>query len=173
MSIEDTLLPRRFGGKDGELISREEFAGKLHAAVDARSDPSLIIVGRTAGLTAGGVDELVARVKICAEAGVDAVFATGVKTLDDVKAIASACSVPLLVNALPASDAELLSNQVRVVMQGHIPYYVALKALYDSFLFLRNGGSPEELRARALTPEEQAIALDEAGTKALQGQYLG
>ncbi len=172
MSIEDTLLPRRFGGKDGELISHEEFAAKLHAAVDARTDASLVIVGRTAGLTAGGIDELVERVKICAEAGVDAVFATGVKTLDEVKAIASACDVPLLVNALPASDADLLANQVRIVMQGHIPYYVALKALYDSFLFLRNGGSPEELRARALTPAEQAIALDEAGTKALQSEYL-
>jgi carboxyvinyl-carboxyphosphonate phosphorylmutase len=172
MSIEDTLLPRRFGGKDGELISREEFASKLHAGLDARTDPSLIIVGRTAGLTDGGVEELVARVKICAEAGVDAVFATGVKSLDEVKAIAGACDVPLLVNALPVSDAELLANKVRVVMQGHIPYYVALKALYDSFLFLRNGGTPEELRARALTPAEQAIALDEAGTKELIARYL-
>jgi hypothetical protein len=58
-------------------------------------------------------------------------------------------------------------------MQGHVPYYVALKALYDSFVFLRNGGTPEQLRKRALTPEEQAIALDEPGTKALIGEYLG
>jgi carboxyvinyl-carboxyphosphonate phosphorylmutase len=172
MSIEDTLLPRRFGGKDGELISHEEFAGKLHAAMDAKTDTSLVIVGRTAGLTAGGIDELVARVQICAKAGVDAVFATGVKSFDEVKAIAGACDVPLLVNALPAPDADLLAQRVRVVMQGHIPYYVALKALYDSFLFLRNGGTPEELRARALTPAEQAIALDEAGSKALMERYL-
>ena len=172
MSIEDTLLPRRFGGKDGELISHAEFAGKLHAAVDARTDASLVIVGRTAGVTVGGIDELVARVKICAEAGVDAVFATGVKTLEEVQAIAGACDVPLLLNALPFPDADLLANQVRITMQGHIPYYVALKALYDSFLFLRNGGSPEELRARALTAAEQAIALDEAGAKELMAQYL-
>ena len=172
MSIEDTLLPRRFAGKDGELISREEFAGKLNAAVDARSDPSLVIVGRTAGLSAGGIDELVARVKVCAVAGVDAVFATGVKSIDEVKAIAGACDVPLLVNALPVPDEELLALNVRIVMQGHVPYYVALKALYDSFLFLRNGGTPEALRARALTPAEQAIALDEAGAQALIGQYL-
>jgi oxaloacetate decarboxylase len=173
MSIEDTLLPRRFGGKDGELISHEEFAAKLRAAIDARTDASLIIVGRTAGLTAGGPEEMVERVKICATAGVDAVFATGVKTLDEVKAIAGACNVPLLVNSLPVPDEELLANQVRIVMQGHVPYYVALKALYDSFLFLRNGGTPAELRARALTPAEQAIALDETGAKALQAEYLG
>ena len=173
MSIEDTLLPRRFGGKDGELISRAEFAGKLKAAIDARSDASLVIVGRTAGLTAGGIDELVERVKVCASAGVDAVFATGVKGIDQVKAIADACDVPLLVNSLPVPDEELLGHRVRIVMQGHVPYYVALKALYESFLFLRNGGTPEELRSRALTPAEQAIALDEAGAKELVGEYLG
>ena len=172
MSIEDTLLPRRFGGKDGELIDRDEFAGKLRAALEARSDPSLVIVGRTAGLTAGGVDELVERVKICATAGVDAVFATGVKSLEEVKAIAAACRSPLLVNSLPVPDEDLLSQRVRIVMQGHVPYYVALKALYESFLFLRNGGTPEQLRERSLTPEEQAIALDEAGTKALMEEYL-
>jgi carboxyvinyl-carboxyphosphonate phosphorylmutase len=171
MSIEDTLLPRRFGGKDGELISREEFGGKLRAAVGARSDSSLVIVGRTAGLT-GGIDELVARVKVCAAAGVDAVFATGVRSLDEVKAIAGACDVPLLVNALPVSEEDLLDQRARIIMQGHVPYYVALKALYDSFLFLRNGGTPEQLRARALTPGEQAIALDEAGAKELIGEYL-
>jgi carboxyvinyl-carboxyphosphonate phosphorylmutase len=173
MSIEDTLLPRRFGGKDGELISREEFAGKLRAAVDARSDASLVIVGRTAGLTAGGVDELVERVKVCAAAGVDAVFATGVKTLEEVKAIAAACDVPLFVNALDVPEEELLAQRARIVMQGHVPYYVALKALYDSFVFLRSGGTPEQLRERALSPGEQAIALDEAGAKELMARYLG
>src|SRR6478609_7830481 len=45
MSIEDTVLPTRFGQKEGvdELVSREEMVGKLKAAVAARRDPSLII----------------------------------------------------------------------------------------------------------------------------------
>jgi oxaloacetate decarboxylase len=172
MSIEDTLLPRRFGGKDGELIDRDEFAGKLRAAVEARTDPALVIVGRTAGLTAGGIDELVERVKVCAASGVDAVFATGVRSLDEVKAIAGACDAPLLVNSLPVPDEELLAHRVRVVMQGHVPYYVALKALYESFVFLRKGGTPEKLRERALTGTEQAAALDEAGVRAMMGEYL-
>jgi 2-methylisocitrate lyase-like PEP mutase family enzyme len=115
---------------------------------------------------------MVERVRICAAAGVDAVFATGVKSLDEVKAIAAACDAPLLVNALPVPDEELLANRVRIVMQGHIPYYVALKALYDSFVFLRGGGSPDDLRKRALSPAEQAIALDEGGAKELVARYL-
>jgi carboxyvinyl-carboxyphosphonate phosphorylmutase len=171
MSIEDTLLPRRHGGSDGELISREEFAGKLRAAVEARSDPSLVIVGRTAGVKVSP-EELTARVKICADAGVDAVFATNVRSLDEVKSIAAACKVPLLVNALPTPDAELLAHRVRIVMQGHVPYYVALKALWDSFQFLRNGGSPDELRQKALPADLQAMALAETEFTELTKEYL-
>jgi hypothetical protein len=90
-----------------------------------------------------------------------------------VKAIAAACDVPLFVNALDVPEEELLAQRARIVMQGHVPYYVALKALYDSFVFLRSGGTPEQLRERALSPGEQAIALDEAGAKELMARYLG
>jgi len=52
LSIEDTALPTRFGQAEGtdELISLEETTGKLRAAVAARRDPSLVILGRTAAL---------------------------------------------------------------------------------------------------------------------------
>ena len=172
LSIEDTLLPRRFGGAEGELIWQEEFAGKLQAAVAARTDAALVIVGRTGGLGRGGLDELVARVKICAAAGVDAVFATGVTSEEQLRAIASACDVPLLLNALSVPHDTLLEHRVRIVMQGHLPYYVALKALYDSYQHLLAGGSVDDLRARALTPELQAIALSEQEYRELAGQYL-
>src|ERR687887_1346982 len=50
LTIEDTLLPPRFGQRQGEeLIAIQEFVGKLRAAVAARQDPSLVIIGRTAG----------------------------------------------------------------------------------------------------------------------------
>src|SRR4029078_11775001 len=42
MSIEDTLLPTRFGKTGGEeLIAKEEGVGKMKAALKARQDPSL------------------------------------------------------------------------------------------------------------------------------------
>ena len=171
MSIEDTLLPRRHGGAEGELISREEFAGKLKAAMAAKSDPDLVIVGRTAGVRMG-IDELTARVRICEEAGVDAVFATNVTTVEQVQAISSACSVPLYLNALQIPEADLIKLRVRIVMQGHIPYYVALKSLWDSFQFLRGGGTPAELGKNALPPELQAMALAETEYGERTKEYL-
>ena len=51
----------------------------------AKTDPDLVIVGRTAGVRIS-MEELAARVRICAEAGVDAVFATNVTTPEHVQA---------------------------------------------------------------------------------------
>lgn len=171
LSIEDTLLPRRHGGGEGELISREEFSAKLKAAMAAKSDPDLVIVGRTAGVRMG-TDELAARVRICEEAGVDAVFATSITTIEQVQVISQYCSVPLYLNALPVPDADMIALRVRIIMQGHIPYYVALKSLWDSFQFLRNGGTPAELGKGALPKELQAIVLAETEYGERTQEYL-
>ena len=57
LSLEDTALPTPFGQAEGKesLTSIEEGVGKLRAAVSARSDPSLIIAGRTSALKIEGV----------------------------------------------------------------------------------------------------------------------
>ena len=45
LTIEDTLLPQAFGQTATQLISLEEGVGKMKAALDARGDPSLVIIG--------------------------------------------------------------------------------------------------------------------------------
>src|SRR5437764_6862951 len=40
LTIEDTLLPQPFGQPKTQLISLEEGAGKIRAALDARRDPA-------------------------------------------------------------------------------------------------------------------------------------
>src|SRR5512141_1719930 len=47
LTIEDTLLPQAYGQPGMQLISLEEGIGKMKAALDGRSDPSLVIMGRT------------------------------------------------------------------------------------------------------------------------------
>jgi carboxyvinyl-carboxyphosphonate phosphorylmutase len=172
LTIEDTVLPRRFGGPEGELISVEEFSAKLKAALAARSDPSLVVVGRTGALARRGLDETLRRVRAAAEAGVDAVFVLGVTGVEQVAAIQDAASLPLVLNAAVAPNEELASHGVRVVMQGHLPYFAALKALHDAYLHLREGGSQAALREQALPAELQAIALAEADYGRWTKEYL-
>src|SRR6202000_389195 len=47
LTIEDTLLPQAFGQAKTQLIPLAEGVGNMNAAIDGRSDPSLVIMGRT------------------------------------------------------------------------------------------------------------------------------
>jgi carboxyvinyl-carboxyphosphonate phosphorylmutase len=172
LTIEDTVLPRRFGASEGELIGGDEFSAKLKAALAARSDPSLVVIGRTGALARHGIEETLRRVHTAAEAGVDAIFVLGVTSIEQVASIRDAAMRPVVLNAAVASNDELASLGVRVLLQGHLPYFVALKALQDAYVHLRDGGSQAALRERALPPELQAIALDEANYARQAKEYL-
>ena len=80
LSIEDTLLPQSFGQNGTQLIPLEEGVGKMKAALDARGDPALVIMGRTGAASISGLEETIARAKAYEATGVDALFFTGVKT---------------------------------------------------------------------------------------------
>ncbi len=47
LTIEDTLLPAKFGRKSTDLIGMFEAVGKIRAALEARIDPALAIIART------------------------------------------------------------------------------------------------------------------------------
>src|SRR5476651_1557682 len=63
LTIEDTLLPQAFGEAKTQLISLEEGVGKMKAALDARGDPSLVIVGRTGAASVTSVEDAIVRAK--------------------------------------------------------------------------------------------------------------
>jgi carboxyvinyl-carboxyphosphonate phosphorylmutase len=176
LTIEDSVLPRRYGGAGGpggEIISREEFGDKLRAAVEARTDASLVIIARTEGMPRG-LDEALSRVKVAVDAGVDAVFARNVATLDQVAAIHEvARDLPIVVNAAVAPLEDLAANGVRLFFQGHTPYFAMLQTLYESYQHLVKGGAASELAEKALPAELQAVALDEAEYARLAKEYLG
>ena len=84
LTIEDTDLPPRFGQARKEtLISVEEGVGKMRAALSARRDSSLVIVGRTSAPGLTGADDAILRCKAYQDAGVDALFIKGVKNRED------------------------------------------------------------------------------------------
>src|SRR5262245_2957219 len=100
LTIEDTLLPQAFGVAEPQLISLEEGVGKMKAALGGRSDPSLVIMGRTGtrggGAAASSFEECVARAKAYEATGVDALFFTGLTTRQQVQAIAAATKLPIV-----------------------------------------------------------------------------
>ena len=63
LTIEDTVLPRPYGAGGRPLTSIEEGVGRMRAALAARQDPDLVIVGRTIAMGATGTDDALARAK--------------------------------------------------------------------------------------------------------------
>jgi carboxyvinyl-carboxyphosphonate phosphorylmutase len=175
MSIEDTALPTRFGNTGGEeLISIPEGVGKMKAALSARSDPSLVIAGRTSALKVEGLEGTLARAKAYAAAGVDAIFLVGVETVDQVKAVHDATKLPVIVGSAPASikREDFAAAGARVLLQGHQPVAAAVKALREVYEHLHKGGAPADLKSKIASNDEMNAVTRNDIWKGWQKDYL-
>lgn len=149
MSIEDTVLPMEFGRpREVSFTSVEEGVGKMKAALEARRDPGLAIVGRTSAMWKSTIDDAVERITAYEKCGVDAIFLVGVKTKEQLEAAAGAVNVPLIVGGAGPEimDLDLLSaNGVRICLQGHQSIAAAYNAVFNTMKSLREGTKASDL----------------------------
>ena len=175
LTIEDTLLPQAFGQAKTQLISLEEGVGKMKAALDGRSDPSLVIMGRTGAVSITNLDDAIARAKAYEAAGVDALFFTGIKNRAELEAISAATTLPIVLGGAPEEMTALdyLSSQrVRIALQGHAPFAAATQAVYATLKALRDGTSPKDLNGLP-SSELTGRAMREAEVKVRSADFLG
>ena len=175
LMIEDTVLPTPFGGGDEGLVSVEEMLGKLRAAVAARQDPNLVVLGRTAALRHGGVEETARRLRAYQETGIDGIFLAGARTRGEIEKLHQATKLPLLLGGSPAELADrefLAAHGVRIALQGHHPFYAAAKAVYDTLKYLRDGGAPAGLKDRVASEELLRVAMRQDDYARRQRDYL-
>ena len=100
--IEDTLLPRPFGISDKpQLLPLDEALGKIKAAVAARENSDLLIVGRTSAASISGLPDALERLRAYEAAGVDALMLPGLRTREDLEAISKGVRLPLVIGLLP------------------------------------------------------------------------
>lgn len=175
LTIEDTLLPSAFGQNGTQLIALEEGVGKMKAALDARGDSALVIVGRTAAASVSGVDDAIARARAYEAAGVDALMFTGVRDRTALQAIAAATKLPIVLGGPTEemSDPDFLAGQrVRIAVQGHAPISAAMQAIYDTLNAIRQGAAPKSLKGLA-SAELTGRVMREADVKARGPEFLG
>ena len=175
IEIEDNFVPRQFNVADPGLISTGEQVGKLEAAVAARTDPTTVIVARSAALGLCPLDEALERIQAYSQTGAEAVMLTGSSSREQLEAVHEVTSLPLCVLNPPAdarNDQAFLDANVRILMLGNPTYAVAVQAIYDSLSHLQNGGAMEDLADRQASPQllRQVNRTDEF--IALQDQYL-
>jgi 2-methylisocitrate lyase-like PEP mutase family enzyme len=99
IQLEDQAFPKRCGHlPDKELVSAEDFVAKLHAALDARTDPDLVLIARTDARGPLGLDEAIARANTYASAGADVIFVEAPQDAGEIERIANEVNGPLLIN---------------------------------------------------------------------------
>jgi oxaloacetate decarboxylase len=175
LTIEDTLLPPAFGEAKTQLISLEEGVGKMKAALDARRDPSLVVVGRTGAVSITSLDDAIARAKAYEATGVDALFFTGIKAKAELEAISAATRLPLILGGAPESMSDLgylRQQRVRIALQGHAPISAATQAVYETLKALREGTPPKALTGLA-SAELSARVAREAEVNARLVELVG
>ncbi len=175
LTIEDTLLPQAYGQAKTQLISLDEGVGKMRAALDARSDPSLVIMGRTSAASVTSIDDAILRGKAYEATGVDALFFTGVKTRADLERISAATTLPVVLGGPTEemTDWEFLAGQrVRIAVQGHAPIAAATQAVFATLQAVREGAAPKQLKGLA-SAELMKQVTREAVTSRRGTDFLG
>ncbi len=174
LTIEDTLLPKRFGASGAEFLSIDEGVGKMKAVLAGRQDPDLIVLGRTSAVGVNGVEDGIRRARAYLDAGVDGIMFVGIKTRPELDAIAAEIKAPIMLGGAGAElqDLDYLARRgVRIALQGHQPFMAAVQAMHDTLKALRDGTPPAELTGVASSELMQQVTRDEQ-YKSWQDEFL-
>jgi len=110
LHIEDQVAPKRCGHLSGkQVVPADEFAARIRAAVDARTDPDLQIIARTDAIAVSGFDDAVDRAGAAAHAGADILFVEAPTSEAEIEALPRRLDRPLLFNYAPSGRTPLLS----------------------------------------------------------------
>jgi methylisocitrate lyase len=185
IEIEDQLLPRHVEHHVGidNLVTPELAAARIREAVAARTDPDLVIVGRTNAIRVGGMDDALRRAEAMKSAGADMLFVWGRKP-EDMRFIAQRLPAPLMTFAppdgfstFPISRAEMAKLGYRLAASSGTAFAAMVKAVRQSYEclaqdrlddFLGPGGAEWEMKAahrvtgldRLLEIERRTKAMD-------------
>lgn len=86
IQIEDQASPKKCGHFAGkEVIPAAEMAGKIRAAVDARSDEDLVIIARTDSRAILGIGDACERAALYLDAGADMLFVEAPRSIDEMR----------------------------------------------------------------------------------------
>ncbi len=100
--FEDLIFPPVLSAPPG-VIPRGEINNKLAAALAARSDERLFIIGRTDSAYIVQPEEAIARAREFQSLGVDAVLVTGLADLDAYRRLRDSVTVPIIAVVVPGS----------------------------------------------------------------------
>jgi methylisocitrate lyase len=167
MHIEDQVGAKRCGHRPGkELVSKDEMADRIKAAVDARTDASFVIMARTDALASEGLESSIERIKKYVEAGADMVFPEAVPSIEMYRKFADAVKVPILANITEFGKSplftvdELRSAGVGIVLYPLTAFRAMNKAALKAYETVRKEGTQKNIVDTMQTREELYEIID-------------
>lgn len=181
--IEDQVSPKRCGHLPGSrpVISLEEHAGKIEAAVAARRDPDFIIIARTDAAAGHGMDEAIQRSKAYRKAGADVVFVelkNSPTILDDLRRVTNESGAPCLVNIDGGGELgemgvpEIEALGFRIAIFPGLGRAAAGYAMREAIGSLKRDGNTQAVRNRMLSLGEYNDILGLPDIEAWEKKYL-
>ena len=180
IQLEDQTLPKRCGHLDGKtLVSPGEMAGKIKAALDARSSDDTLIIARTDAVAVEGFDAALARAETYLAAGADILFVEALRTKEQMQQGLAriAGRAPMLANMVEGGKTPLLSAaELEVLGYGIVIFPGGLvraltRTAIDYFANLKQSGSTNEFRDRMLDFDELNGVLGTQDYLALGKRY--
>ena len=172
VQLEDQGFPKRCGHLDGKtVVSATEMAGKIRAAVDARTSRETLIMARTDAVAVEGFEPALERAEKYLEAGADVLFIEAVRDEAQMRWVNKlfANRAPLLANMVeggktPVKSAEELERlgykiaifpggTVRAVAHLLARYYASLRTHGTTAPFAKNMLDFERLNSLIGTPD--------------------
>ena len=151
IQLEDQLMPKKCGHFNGKaVIPAAEAASKIKAAVDARMNDDFLINARTDARAVEGFDRAVERAILFIEAGADITFVEAPESVDEIRCIPGALSVPQLVNVViggktPTMDAaEFARMGFGLVLYANAALQGSLMGMTAALTQLRDSGRLDE-----------------------------
>jgi methylisocitrate lyase len=167
MHIEDQVGAKRCGHRPGkELVSRDEMADRIKAAVDARSDRNFVVMARTDALASEGLEAAISRAISYVDAGADMIFPEAITDLPMYRKFADAVKVPILANITEFGKsplftvAELRSANVAMVLYPMSAARAMNKAALRVFEEIKQQGTQKGVIGEMQTREEMYQVID-------------
>jgi 2-methylisocitrate lyase-like PEP mutase family enzyme len=136
--LEDQVFPKKcgfFAGK--QVVPVDEHVQKLHAALDARTDPDFVIIARCDAYAVNGWEDTVERCLAYADAGADLVFVDGIKSQDDIQRYATDLrDVPRMYNGDLATTQAMQELGYKLMICGSTIWliYKQVRAAYEELI---------------------------------------
>jgi 2-methylisocitrate lyase-like PEP mutase family enzyme len=178
IQLEDQASPKKCGHFEGKaLVSLQEMAGKVRAAVDARLHPDFLVIARTDAASVEGIDAAIARAVAYAQAGADLTFVEAPESLEALRRIPREIACPQLVNVviggktptLPAS--EFAAMGFGLVLYANAALQGAVHGMQQALQALQRDGRLDESGGLVATFAERQALVRKSAFDALERRY--